>query len=97
MPRKKKVAHATELMDRALAVRFASDAGEGSLRDYLYELLSTLWAEEESFSGKRPFGNSGWQYQPIEALIEAGIVADEVAAQELMPYLIAHALAVEVL
>ncbi len=32
-----------------------------TIRDYFKKQLSTLWAEGESFSGKRPFGNSGWE------------------------------------
>lgn len=38
--------------------------------DYLKELLATLWNEEDNFSGKRPFGNSGWQYDIYKVLIE---------------------------
>lgn len=47
---------------------------EVSIREYLCELLSTLWKEGESFSGKRPFGNSGWDYDLFEPLIRAGVI-----------------------
>jgi hypothetical protein len=44
-----------------------------TLRAYLKELLLTVWDEEEGFSGKRPFGNSGWQHDLAGALIRAGV------------------------
>lgn len=44
------------------------------LNDYLCKLLQTLWAESDEFSGKRPFGNSGWQYDVYASLIEVGII-----------------------
>ena len=42
---------------------------EISLRDYLKELLCKVVVEGESFSGKRPFGNSGWQHDIAKALV----------------------------
>lgn len=45
-----------------------------SIREYLKELLKMVWIEEEGFSGKRPFGNSGWKYEIYKALIVAGLV-----------------------
>jgi hypothetical protein len=63
---------AVQLLD----IRFESrDLGEElSIREYMRRLLSELFAEGEGFSGKRPFGNSGWEYEIIEALIRAGAV-----------------------
>lgn len=59
----------------ALEVRFSSDAGDGlTVRDYLKTLLMTLWIEGEGFSGKRPFGNSGWDYELYAPLIAAGFI-----------------------
>ena len=59
----------------ALEIRFDSDAGENlTIRDYLRILLETLWREEERFSGKRPFGNSGWEHDIYAALIKAGFI-----------------------
>lgn len=52
-----------------------NDAGAEDIRDYLANLLLTLWSEREGFSGKRPFGNSGWEYDLYEALVQAGVVA----------------------
>lgn len=46
----------------------------GTVRDYLHNLLLTLWREEESFSGKRPFGDSGWQHDVYVPLIKHGFI-----------------------
>lgn len=53
-----------------------SDEGEKlvTLKQYLIKLLTTLWREAENFSGKRPFGNSGWQYYVYVAMIRGGLV-----------------------
>lgn len=40
--------------------------------DYLAQLLATLLSESESFSPKRPFGNSGWERDIFNAVVEAG-------------------------
>lgn len=47
---------------------------EISIKDYLKELLITLWREDEGFSGKRPLGNSGWKFEIYECLIKNSIV-----------------------
>lgn len=46
-----------------------NDAGAETIRDYLKALLMSVIEEEESFSGKRPFGNSGWKWELYQALI----------------------------
>lgn len=51
-----------------------NDASASSVREYLVNLLLCLWAEGEGFSGKRPFGNSGWQHELYVPLVEHGIV-----------------------
>lgn len=62
-------------LDAALDARFDSDGGaQITVRDYFRELLLTLWDEKEGFSGKRPFGNSGWEYEVHNALAKAGFV-----------------------
>jgi hypothetical protein len=54
------------------------DLGENvTLRYFLSKLLSTLWIEEESFSGKRPFGNSGWQYSIYNSLAENKLIPSD--------------------
>lgn len=51
-----------------------NDAEAATIRDYLKALLSAVWKEQESFDGKRPFGNSDWDYDMFPALIKAGAV-----------------------
>lgn len=59
----------------ALEIRFDSDAGDNlTVRDYLHELLSRLWERGEGFSGKRPFGNSGWDYELYAPLVAGGFI-----------------------
>lgn len=65
----------TERYLEALEVRFDSDAGDNiTVRDYLRILLCTLWEERERFSGKRPFGNSSWEYELYEPLVKSGFI-----------------------
>ena len=51
-----------------------NDAGATTIKEYLKELLFVLWDEREGFSGKRPFGNSSWEYDLYVPLIENGVV-----------------------
>ncbi len=51
-----------------------NDAGASTIGEYLGELLSTVWREQDEFSGKRPFGNSGWTYDIEVALADAGLI-----------------------
>jgi hypothetical protein len=65
-------------LEAALEVRFDSDAGDQlTVRDYLCELLVQLWNENDSFSGKAPWGNSGWEYELYKPLVKAGFIAGE--------------------
>jgi hypothetical protein len=50
------------------------EIGTCTVRDYLLTLLETLWQEKGGFSGKRPFGNSNWEFDLYKALVEAGLV-----------------------
>jgi hypothetical protein len=52
-----------------------NDAGAATIRRYLVALLVALWHEGEGFSGKRPFGNSGWEWDLLAALAKAGHVS----------------------
>lgn len=58
-----------------------NDANASSVRDYLKMLLRTLWREGEGFSGKRPFGNSGWESEIYAALVISGAVAGKVDSE----------------
>lgn len=54
-----------------------NDANAKTIREYLAKLLAELWQELEGFSGKRPFGNSSWEYELYKPLIKAGLVDGE--------------------
>ena len=47
---------------------------EVTIREFFYELMKTLWEEGESFSGKRPFGNSGWDSDLVTCLIKNKVI-----------------------
>lgn len=51
-----------------------NDAGAGAIHEYFKSLLSAVLQEEEGFSGKRPFGNSGWKNELYQPLVEAGLI-----------------------
>lgn len=55
-----------------------NDAEATTVREYLNKLLAKLITEEECFSGKRPFGNSGWKHDLYKPLIEAGLVSGHI-------------------
>lgn len=50
------------------------DGVQMTLRKYFRDLLKQLWESGESFNGKRPFGNSGWQECIYLALIVEGYI-----------------------
>jgi hypothetical protein len=54
------------------------DIGPTTIRGYMKELLAALLSQEESFSGKRPFGNSGWHGGIAFPLIKAGLLKGEI-------------------
>ena len=51
-----------------------NDANAKTIREYLKALLEKLWSKGEGFCGKRPFGNSDWEYDLYIALVAAGAV-----------------------
>ncbi|MNE42823.1 hypothetical protein D3C80_1369720 [compost metagenome] len=68
-----------------LEVRFFDNTSlyrEVSVREFFREMLQKLWDEQEGFSGKRPFGNSGWKYPVIYALIKAGAIPGTITFDE---------------
>lgn len=71
---------AMDILDLPMAMDY-NDAKATTIRDYLKRLLVTLWEEKESFSGKRPFGNSGWQYDLYVALIKGGAIAGKLDSE----------------
>lgn len=60
-----------QILDLPMA---ANDAEAATVRDYLKELLRSIWLEGEGFSGKRPFGNSGWEHEVYAAIAQAGLI-----------------------
>ena len=63
--------------EELLALNVKSDDHDDpnlTIKGYLESLLITLWQKGEGFSGKRPFGNSGWEYALYEPLVKAGAV-----------------------
>lgn len=79
--------HDLERMLTALDVRFDSDAGDNlSVREYFGRLAEEVWREEEGFSGKRPFGNSGWQPDVIAALVGAGFIGGKIDGDGQLDY-----------
>jgi hypothetical protein len=49
-----------------------------TLREYCKNLLCTLWEEGEGFSGKRPFGNSDWDFNVFKELVKKEYVAGSI-------------------
>lgn len=48
-----------------------NDASAPTIGAFLVALLHKLWYEQDGFSGKRPFGNGGWDTEVIIALVNA--------------------------
>jgi hypothetical protein len=63
------------ILNLPLAACAADSSGATTVRGYLTTLLTKLWREGECFSGKRPFGNSGWHYDLHETLVTAGMIS----------------------
>lgn len=51
-----------------------NDADASTIGEYFSMLLVMVWKDKEGFSRKRPFGNSGWEYEVYASLIKAGLV-----------------------
>lgn len=51
-----------------------NDAGADTIEEYLATLLLAVWDQKEGFSGKRPFGNSGWELDLHIPLVKAGFI-----------------------
>lgn len=69
---------ALRLLDLELPAN--NDAGAKTVRGYLIGLLTGLWREKDGFSGKRPFGNSGWEYDVYTSMIRAGLIQGKLDA-----------------
>jgi hypothetical protein len=51
-----------------------NDADAETIGQYLKALLAKVWDEGEGFSGKRSFGNSGWEFEIYYPLVREGLV-----------------------
>jgi len=49
-----------------------------TIRDYLVALAAEVWNAGEGFSGKRPFGNSGWESDVYLPLVKAGVITGKI-------------------
>ena len=49
-----------------------------TIGEYLITLSQQVWSKGERFSGKRPFGNSGWEHELYLALAEAKLVGCQI-------------------
>lgn len=54
-----------------------NDADAATVGAYLAALLRKVWIEGEGFDGKRPFGNSSWHHEVLEALGASGYIRYE--------------------
>ena len=68
--------------DEILNLTIDGDFGKGTIRAYLKDLLKKVIIEQEGFSGKRPWGNSGWIDQFQIPLVEAGLIHGVVSEYE---------------
>lgn len=51
-----------------------NDSGADTVRGYMVALLRAVFEHGEGFSGKRPFGNSGWEWDLRQAFLDAGLI-----------------------
>ena len=68
-----------------------NDSGADTVRGYLIALLSELWRGGDDFRAKRPFGQSGWQYDLYLPLIVAGAVYGELDVSGSVTYVTKNA------
>jgi hypothetical protein len=60
----------------ATVIKFCGE--EQPLAEYLRMILIALLEEGEGFSGKRPLGDSGWQWDVYKALVAAKLIDGEI-------------------
>ena len=63
-----------EELDHALAAQMKGH--QMPVREFLRDSLINLCRDGEGFSGKRPIGNSGWEWEIVDAFQAAGLVPD---------------------
>lgn len=63
-------------MTNILDVIVKSDLGEKPFKEYVHAILIKLFEDQDGFSGKRPFGNSGFYFDIGKSFCEAGLIPD---------------------
>jgi hypothetical protein len=51
-----------------------NDAGAETIGQFIMMVGAKVFLHQDGFSGKRPFGNSGWVYDVYEVLITSGVL-----------------------
>jgi len=72
-----------ELALNLLDTHISFEGKTTTLREVFKLFLTALVVEGESFSGKRPLGNSDWEGALGEGLVEAGIIHGEVTEKDI--------------
>ncbi|MEG1662568.1 MAG: hypothetical protein RR338_01135 [Clostridia bacterium] len=60
----------------------SEDIGVVTIKQYFKQLLLTLFEDSECFSGERPFGNGGWEWEIRECLIENKVIGNRIVTYE---------------
>lgn len=68
------MSYTEQFLENTLKVKI----GRITLKKYLENLMTQLWYDPERFSGKRPFGNSGWEYDIYKSLVKAKVISGKV-------------------
>jgi hypothetical protein len=63
-----------ELATKILNTPIECEFEEFTINQYLCELLITLLVKRESFNGKHPFGDSGWENYLLESMAKGGFI-----------------------
>ena len=58
--------------------------GAKTIGAYLKALLGAFWKEKDEFSGKKPFGSSGWEFSLYEALAAAGAIKAHIDEKQIV-------------
>lgn len=74
-----------ELLDKKIPFRqntIFEDSDTTTFRELFHDLLFSVLAQGEGFSGKRPYGNSSWQCNLDHALVDMGAVKGKIIRDE---------------
>lgn len=74
-----------ELLDKEVPFRdntVFDDSDTTTFRELFHDLLFSVLAQGEGFSGKRPYGNSSWQHDLDRALVDMKVVKGKITRDE---------------